>query len=107
MCNLLQRQYLGGSEALLALQLHTLVGNGLCLLLGLHDVERVACLWRTVQTQYDYWFCRTGLLYVLVTLVEHSLHAAPCGACYHDVANLQRTVAYEHCADVSPSLVER
>ena len=104
--NLLQRQYLGSSEALLTLQLQTLVSYGLSLLLGLHDVERVASLRRTVQTQYDNRLCRLCSLNILVTLIEHSLHTTPCRTGYHDVAHVQCTIAYKHCRDISPTLVK-
>ena len=65
------------AQALLALQLQTLVGDVACLLLGVEHVERVAGCRRTVQAEDDSWLSRTCRLYALVALVEHGLDAAP------------------------------
>ena len=69
-------------------------------------MEGVACLWRTVESEDDDRLCRTCLLYVLVTFVEHCLHASPCSTGDHYVAHLQRTVRDEHGRDIATSLVE-
>ena len=97
MGNLLKRQCGGSTQTLLALQLHTLVGDVLCFLLGLHNMERVACLRSTVQSEDDDWLRGSSLLHTLVALVEHSLDASPCSTGNHDVALLERTVADKHC----------
>ena len=105
-CNLLKRQRLGGTQALLTLQLHSLVGDIAGFLLRLHNVEGVSCLRCAVETEYDNRLSGLCLLYVLVALVEHSLYPTPRCSGYHDVADLQRSVADEDRRDVSTTLIQ-
>ena len=65
------------TQALLTLQLLTLVGYLACFLLGLHHVERVTGRRRTVQTEDDGRLRRSRTFDALVTLVEHGFDAAP------------------------------
>ena len=70
-------------------------------------MERVACLWSSIQSEYDHRLCWSCLLNTLITLVEHGLDAAVAGACDDDVANLQRSIRHEHCRDIATTFVER
>ena len=54
-----QGQALLSTQALLTLQLLTLVGDFASLLLCLDYVELVTCSRRTIQTEDDSWLCRS------------------------------------------------
>ena len=89
---IVKTQGLGGTYRLLALQLHTLVGDVACLLLGLHDMEGVTGSGSTVQTKDDSrigWPCLSD---TLVTLVEHRLDTSVASSCHHDITHTERTV---------------
>ena len=90
--DIVKTQGLGGTDRLLALQLHTLIGDVACLLLRLHDMEGITSGWSTVQTEDDSGICRTSLCDALVTLVEHSLDTTVAGSCHHDITHMERTV---------------
>ena len=95
------------TQTLLALQLLALVGNFLCLLLSVHNVERVACRRCAIKTEYNCRLRRACLLNALVTLVEHRLYASMACSGYHYVAHLQCSVRHEHRRNVATALVER
>ena len=76
------------TQALLSLQLGTLIGNLTCLLLRTHHMERVTSSRRSVESEDYCWFCRTRALNALVTLVEHSLDASIRRSSKYNVANL-------------------
>ena len=97
MADVAQGQSLLCAQALLALQLQSLVGYLAGFLFRLEHVECVAGRWRSVESQYDCRLCRLCLFDALVALVEHCLDASVVGSGYYDVAYAQRTVAYEHC----------
>ena len=84
-----ERKQLVGTQAQLALQLLTLVGNLASLLLGIHHVEGITGLRGTVQAQYLYRGRRTGRLDAGITLVEHRLHTAVVGTGQHHIALVQ------------------
>ena len=65
------------TQALLTLQLLTLVCNLTCLLLCLHNMEGITCCWCTIQTEDDCRLCWSSTLNTLVTLIEHSLDTTP------------------------------
>ena len=90
--DIVKTQGLGGTDRLLALQLHTLVGDVACLLLGLHDMEGVTGSGSTIQTKDDSRFGRSCLGDALVTLVEHRLDTTVAGTCHHDITHMERTV---------------
>ena len=58
--NITQGQALLSTQALLTLQLLTLVGNFASLLLSLDYMELVTCCRRTIQTEDDSWLCRSS-----------------------------------------------
>ena len=76
-------------------------------LLGVQHMEGVAGCRSTVETEDDGRGGRAGVVDALVALVEHGLNASPACAGNHDVALMERSVAYEHSADIAAPLVER
>ncbi len=105
--DLFQADMLLGTDRLLTLQLLTLVGNLARLLFGGEDIEFVARLRRTVQTEYGTRFARQYLFYLLPTLVEHRFDASVVGTCQHDITDMERTVCHQQCCYIAAPLVER
>ena len=63
-----ERKTLLCAQALLTLELQTLVGDVACFLLGVENVERVTGCRRAVQTEDDGRLGRSCALYAAVTL---------------------------------------
>ena len=101
-----ERHVLLGHDALDTLELLAFVGDFTGRAVVLHDVERVACLGSTVQTEHLYRRRRASFGHFLAVFVEHRFHTARVYARKHYVAYVQRTVLYEHRSHVTAALVE-
>ena len=102
-----QGQALLSTQALLTLQLLTLVGDFASLLLCLDYVELVTCSRRTVQTEDDSWLSWSSRLDIGITLIEHRLDTTPRSTGEYDVAYLQGTIGNQYGRNISTTLVER
>ena len=105
--NITQCQALLSTQALLTLQLFTLIGDFASLLFCLDYVELVTCCRRTVQTEDDSWLSWSSRLDIGITLIEHRLDTTPRSTGEHDVAYLQGTIGNQYGRNISTSLVER
>ena len=105
--NITQGQALLSTQALLTLQLLTLVGDFASLLLSLDYVELVTCSRRAVQTEDDSWLSWSSRLDIGITLIEHCLYTTPRSTGENDVAYLQGTVGNQYGRNISTTLVER
>ena len=101
-----ERKALLRAQALLTLQLQTLVGNVSGLLLGVEHMELVASRGGSVQTQYDGWFCGLHIIYSLVTFIEHSLDTTKARTRNDYIAHMQCTIADQHRTHIATPLIE-
>ena len=88
-----QRQTGLCTQALLTLELLTLVGDVANLLLCVKHMELVAGCRRAIQAEHDSGLSRLHIVDALVTLIEHSLDTAPAGTGDDIVTDMERTVA--------------
>ena len=94
------------TQALLTLQLLTLVSNLTCLLFSLHNMEGITSCWCTIQTKDNSWFCWSCTLDALVTLIEHSLNTSPWSTSDNVITNLQRTIRHKNRTYITTTLIE-
>ena len=94
------------TQALLTLQLFTLVSNLTCLLLCLHNMEGITSCWCTIQTEDDCRLCWSSTLDALVTLIEHSLDTTPWSTSDNIITNLQSTIRYKNRTYITTTLIK-
>ncbi len=103
----IQCQQFLSTQALLTLQLFTLVGNVTSLLFRINHMESITCRRSTVQSQNQYRFGRTGLLDALVTFIKHGFHLTITSTSQDYIAHFQRTVCHQHSSHITASLIQR
>ena len=96
-----------GFQSLHALQLFPFVGDFPSLFVVVHNIEAVAGLGCSVQSQYQNGGCRSCLVDSFPPFVEHCLNPSGISSGKHYIAYLQCTALYQYGRYITAPFVER